>query len=179
MLDTEPVRKKAGDGLTEQGAFVFDDERKGVRLRVLHDLSVDNWIKARHYLKSVPAGARIRMRFEDAHGCVLGCMLWGHATARKLDQKGILELTRMCFIDDTPPCIESKCLSMARKHIRKHHPEIKGLIAYSSTGAGHEGTIYKADNWYALGISKSASWQTRPNRIDRDISQKIRWTRSP
>jgi hypothetical protein len=85
----------------------------------------------------------------------------------------------MCFIDETEPFIESRALGMARKHIRKYHPTVKGLIAYSSTGMGHEGTIYKVDNWYVLGVSGSASWKTRPNRADRDLSPKTRWTRSP
>ena len=165
--------------MLEQASIFSDIERKGVRLRVLHDVSVDHWIKERHYLQSTPPGAILRMCFEDGTNRLLGCMLWGHPTARKLDQEHILELTRMCFIDDTPPCIESKCLAMARRYIRKHCPVIKGLIAYSSSGAGHEGTIYKADNWYALGTSKGASWQTRTGRTDRDLSQKTRWTRSP
>jgi len=165
--------------MIEQLGLFSDLERRGIHLRILHDVSVDHWVRERHYLKSAPAGAVIRMCFEDDASRLLGCMLWGHPTARKLDQEHILELTRMCFIADTPACIESKCLGMARKHIRRHYPVIKGLIAYSSSGAGHEGTVYKADNWYALGTSQGASWQTRENRTNRDLSQKTRWTRSP
>jgi hypothetical protein len=156
-----------------------DAEHRGIRLCIEHDESVDRWISERHYLQSAPKGAIIRMCFKDAEHKILGCMLWGHPTARKLDQRSILELSRMCFIDETAPFIESQCLGMARKHIRTHHNYIKGLIAYSSTGEGHEGTIYKADNWYMLGESKSASWETRQGRTDRDLSIKIRWTRSP
>ena len=156
-----------------------DIKNKNVYLSIVHDSSIDKWIADRHYLKSAPLGAIIRMVFKDNDHKIIGCMLWGHPTARKLDQHSILELYRMYFIDDTEPFIESKCLSMARKHIRKHHPQIKGVIAYSSTAEGHEGITYKADNWYALGTSKGASWETRPGRIDRDLSVKIRWTRSP
>ena len=150
-----------------------------LHLCVLHDTSIDRWIKEYHYLQSVPAGAMIRMCFKDDKQNIIGGMLWGHPTSRKLDHKSILELTRMVFVDDTEPFIESRALAMARKHIRKHCPAVKGLIAYSSTGQGHEGIVYKADNWYVLGVSKSASWQTRPNRADRDLSPKVRWTRSP
>lgn len=165
--------------MLEQARMFSDAERKGIYLHIMRDMSVDNWIKEHHYLQSAPAGAIIRMCFKDSKQRVIGCMMWGHPTSRKLDQKNLLELSRMCFIDDTLPFVESKCLGMARKHIRKYFPAIKGIIAYSSTGAGHEGTIYLADNWYALGVSKGASWETRPNRTDRDLSQKIRWTRSP
>lgn len=173
------ARRLAADGVIQQTTFPPDALHKGLQLCIEHDTSVDDWIRERHYLQSVPAGAIIRMCFKDATQRVIGCMLWGHPTARKLPQDNILELTRMCFIDDTEPFVESKCLSMARKHIRKHHTAIKGLIAYSSNGAGHEGTVYKADNWYALGVSSGASWETRPGRVNRDLSTKTRWTRSP
>ncbi len=106
--------------------------------------------------------------------------MWGRPTSRHIDQKRILELTRMCFIDDTERFVESKALAMARKCIRKHFPEVKGCIAYSSTGQGHDGVIYQADNWFQLGITKGASWNNnvRKGRKDIDTSDKIRWVRS-
>ena len=153
---------------------------KNIYLQVVHDTTLDDWIKERHYLKSAPLGALIKMCFKDSRHNIKGCMMWGNPTARKIDQNNVLELYRMCFTDDTEQFIESKCLAMARKHIRKHYPHVKGLIAYSSSGAGHEGTIYKADNWYVLGETKLASWQTRGGgRTDKDKSKKKRWTRSP
>jgi len=156
-----------------------DEEHKNIRLYEEHDTTVDKWIIEHHYLHSTPAGAIIRLCFKDQAEQVIGCMMWGRPSSRKNDQTAILELTRMCFLDDTEPYVESKCLGMARKHIRKHYAKVKGLIAYCSTGAGHEGTIYMADNWYRLGGSKGGSWESRENRTDRDLSQKIRWTRSP
>ncbi|WP_277669038.1 XF1762 family protein [Caproiciproducens galactitolivorans] len=165
--------------MIEQYCLFSDAERKGIKLYIEHDTSVDEWICKNHYLHSTPAGAIIRMCFKDQTQRVIGCMMWGRPTSRKIDSDAILELTRMCFIDETPPFVESQCLGMARKHIRKYYNKIKGLIAYSSTGAGHEGIIYKADNWYMLGGSKGGSWENRENRTNRDLSLKIRWTRSP
>lgn len=165
--------------MIDQCTLFAHETKNRICLHIQHDISVDHWIAERHYLKSAPAGAIIRMCFKDREQNVIGCMMWGHPTARKIDQKSILELSRMYFVDDTERFVETQCLSMARKHIRKHYRSIKGLIAYSSTGAGHEGIIYAADNWYKLGTSKSASWETRPNRTDRDLSEKTRWTRSP
>lgn len=142
------------DYMIEQIKLFPDGEQKNVRLYVEHDTTVDNWIREYHYLHSVPAGAILRFCFKNASEEILGCMMWGRPTSRKINQKNILELTRMYFVDDTEAFIESKCLSMARKYIRKHCPNVKGLIAYSSTGAGHEGIVYQADNWYALGGQK-------------------------
>jgi len=167
------------DYMIEQIKLFPDGEQKNVRLYVEHDTTVDNWIREYHYLHSVPAGAILRFCFKNASEEILGCMMWGRPTSRKINQKNILELTRMYFVDDTEAFIESKCLSMARKYIRKHCPNVKGLIAYSSTGAGHEGIVYQADNWYALGGQKGGNWENREHRINRDLSTKIRWTRSP
>jgi hypothetical protein len=106
-------------------------------------------------------------------------MMWGRPVARDLDQERLLELTRMYLVDDTPPFIESRVLAMARGYIRKHTPDIKGVLAYSSTGEGHEGTVYEADGWFQLGRTTRSNWDNREGRTMRDDSPKIRWVRSP
>jgi hypothetical protein len=152
-----------------------------LRVEVSHTKELDRWIAERHYLKSTPAGARLRLWIIDDKGERIGAMMWGRPNARKLDQNSLLELTRMYLVDDTEPNAESKSLGLARKHIRKNLPEIKGVIAYSSTGQGHEGTIYKADNWFELGRNKVSAkgWSNRDGRENRDASEKIRWVRTP
>ena len=152
-----------------------------MKVQACHSIELDQWITERHYLHSTPCGARVRLEILDDNGHRIGAMMWGRPTARSLDQNSLLELTRMYLIDETEPYAESKALALARKHIRKHLPDIKGLISYASTGEGHEGTIYQADGWFALGMTKKrkAGWTTRANRKDRDLSQKIRWVRTP
>jgi hypothetical protein len=154
--------------------------RMGIRLEICHTTDIDQWITERHYLHSVPCGARVRMAFKNREGELLGAMMWCRPEARKLEQWELLSLARMVFVGNTAPFVESHCLSLARKHIRKHLPDIKGLVTYTSKGFNHEGTVYKADGWYQLGIVKAPpSWETRENRTDRDRSDKVRWTRSP
>lgn len=151
-----------------------------MRIEECHSKKIDRWIAKRHYLKSIPGGARLRLWFYDDNNNVIGAMMWGRPSARLLDQKIILELTRMYFIDNTEHCIESKALAKARKYIRQNFPEVKGLLAYSSTKQGHGGTIYRADNWFPFGITRGDKW-SRKNRQRKDIdtSPKIRWLRSP
>jgi hypothetical protein len=149
-----------------------------MRLEVTHSTDLDKWIATNHYLKSAPAGARLRLWVIDESGRKIGAMMWGRPTSRRYCQESLLELTRMYFVDDTKPFVESRALAMARKQIRKHFPQIKGLIAYSSTGQGHEGTIYAADNWFNIGKTEKKAWN-RKNRKNIDTSQKLRWVRSP
>lgn len=149
-----------------------------IYLEEVHTTDIDRWIAERHYLRSTPAGAVIRMRFSDAEGNTLGAMLWGRNPSPKQDQHNVLCLTRMCFVDDTEHCIESRALAMARKYIRKHYAKIIGLVAYSSTGEGHEGVVYKADGWFEVSRSKENHRDTRIGRQNRDVSAKIKWVRS-
>lgn len=149
-----------------------------MELKISHSKRTDEWIKQRHYLHSVPAGAVIRMEFYES-GEIIGAMMWGRNTSPKQDQKNMLCLTRMYFVDGTERFSESKGLGMARRYIRKHYPHIKGLVAYSSTGAGHEGIIYQADGWFEVSRSKNKSKDCRIGRKNIDTSSKIKWCRTP
>ena len=154
-----------------------------MRLEWCHTEELDRWIGQRHYLGDPPCGARLRLWVLNEQGERIGAMMWARPTARRpFDGDRILELTRMYIIDDIPPFVESKALGMARKVIRKHFPEIKGLIAYSSEDQGHKGIIYQADGWFVVSnTAGGASWNNnqRTGRADKDTGRKILWVRSP
>lgn len=152
-----------------------------MRLIKSHTKKLDEWIAERHYLKSVPAGAKLRLWAIDDEGNTVGAMMWGRPSARMLNKDMLLELTRMYFIDDTEPFIESRALAMARKMIRKYMPQVKGLLAYSSAGQGHDGIIYRADNWFPFGQTQGGKWNVKGSkpRKNIDTSPKFRWLRSP
>lgn len=150
-----------------------------MKLNIVHSMELDEWVKSRHYLKSVPAGAVIRMEFLDDSGNRIGAMMWGRNPSPKQNQVSQLCLTRMFFVDDTEHFVESRALAMARKHIRKHYPQVKGLCAYSSTGQGHEGTVYQADGWFVVSQTREGSKDQRPGRKNIDSSSKLKWVRSP
>lgn len=150
---------------------------RNMLLKECHDTSLDKWIIERHYLHSAPAGAKLRLWVCDDTGKIIGAMMWGRPTARTYNSNIILELTRLCLVDDTEHCAESKAIAMARKYIRKHIPEIKGLLSYSSTKENHRGTVYLADNWFPVGQTRASSWN-KDGRKNIDTSHKTRWVRS-
>ena len=149
-----------------------------MNLNIVHSTEIDSWIAERHYLHSTPAGAVIRMEFVE-NGKRIGAMMWGRNPSPKQDHQDMLCLTRMYFIDDTDHCVESRALAMARKHIRKHYPQVKGVVAYSSTGEGHEGIVYKADGWFEVSRTRNNSRDCREGRANIDTSAKIKWCRTP
>jgi len=123
-----------------------------------HTEDFDKFIASLHYLGYTPAGARLRLGILQDGIKIIGALMWGRPSSRELDQEQILELTRMVFIDDTESMVESHGLALARKHIRKHFPLVKLLLAYSDTEQGHTGTVYRADNWVLLGKAKGHNW---------------------
>lgn len=148
-----------------------------MRLEICHTTAVDKYIIENHYLHSAPAGAKLRLWVKDDENNTIGAMMWGRPSARTYDPIRILENTRMYMIDGTEPYVESKALGMARKLIRTQLPQVKGLIAYSSTGEEHKGTIYLADGWFAVGLTEAKAWN-KDGRKNIDTSKKIRFVRS-
>lgn len=137
------------------------------------------YIRERHYLESTPPEAVIKLwvLLKDRR---IGAMMWGHPTSRAWGELPILELTRCVFEDGTPPNVESASLARARRYIRTYLTHIRLVLAYSSSGQGHKGTIYVADGWCPLGKTVGREWGTwqRP-RETKDASDKLRWVRSP
>jgi hypothetical protein len=67
---------------------------------------------------------------------------------------GVLELRRLCCIDDTPKNAESFFISRTLKWLKKN-TDIEVIISYADTNHGHAGTIYKASNFQFVGQTSS------------------------
>lgn len=145
--------------------------------RELHD-----WIGARHYTGGAPPGYRLALEF-TLDGQRVGGMLLGRPAGGGLDDELWLELTRVYFVDETPPNVESQGLALMRKIVRTWLPKVRGLVSYSDPEQGHAGTIYGADGWAPFGMTRNGSkgWKNRPGRKGPDgpPSRKIRWVRTP
>lgn len=143
--------------------------------------AASQWIAARHYLESCPAGWVHIYEFTEGRD-LIGAMLVGRPSAKSYDPDKILQLHRMFFVDETAHCVESQALAIMRKNIRTWLPGIRGLLSYSDPSVGHKGTVYEADNWCPLGLTDEPSefaWQSRPGRKKAKRSRKMRWFRTP
>jgi len=72
-------------------------------------------------------------------------------------EEDIIELRRLCCIDDTPKNTESYFIGKMIRWLR-NNTELKTLISYADLSHGHTGIIYKASNWKLVG-------QTPPGRV--------------
>ena len=62
----------------------------------------------------------------------------------------VLELRRLCCIDDTPKNAESFFISKMLKWLKKH-TDVEVILSYADLNYGHEGIIYKASNFQLVG----------------------------
>ena len=66
----------------------------------------------------------------------------------------VLELRRLCCIDDTPKNAESFLIGRSLRWLRKH-TDTEVIISYADSHYGHEGIIYKASNFELVGQTSS------------------------
>jgi hypothetical protein len=72
-------------------------------------------------------------------------------------EEEVLELRRLCCVDDTPKNTESWFVSRCIKYIHQNTP-VKCILSYADPNYSHTGTIYKALNFEYLG-------QTHPTKM--------------
>lgn len=138
--------------------------------------SVDRFVCENHYLEGQPSPQTI-YRYIITGGIMWGWVggaLWGKPIARNEDQENTLELLRFWTVDFTPKNTESYAIGQMIQDITRKGTHER-LIAYASTGQGHEGSIYRATNWEDCGVRKTNTgdgWATRNNRHNDDPSPK-------
>jgi len=93
--------------------------------------------------------------------CMKGAMFFGRMAMRnqwkRFSQResDVIELRRLCCVDDTPKNAESFFISRAIKLLsREWTGDI--IVSYADKEFGHSGTIYKASNFTMLGEIKGA-----------------------
>jgi hypothetical protein len=118
---------------------------------------IEEW----HYSKNVN-GLTTTYCFKllDIEDNLIGAMIYGKIAMANVWQKysdkeeDLIELKRLCCIDNTPKNTESFFIGKTIKWLKKN-TSIKKIISYADTTYGHAGTIYKATNFENIGITKS------------------------
>ena len=115
---------------------------------------VETW----HYSGNVN-GLRLAQCFALFNGKeLIGAMIYGSlgmANAWKKygeSEADVVELRRLCCIDETPKNTESFFIGRTLRWLRKN-TDYKVVVSYADTHHGHEGTIYKASNFQHAGMT--------------------------
>ena len=128
---------------------VFKCERK----------EIAEFIEKWHYSKNVN-GLTTDYCFKllDESGAMIGAMIYGKIAMANVWKKyagvenDLIELKRLCCIDDTPKNTESFFIGNTLRFLRKN-TDIKTVISYADATFGHTGTIYRASNFEFKGMT--------------------------
>lgn len=109
-------------------------------------------IETHHYSHNVN-GLDIRFCFCLTYGTeLIAGMIYGRMAMRNAFLKyatredDVIELRRLCCIDQTPKNTESFFIAKSIQYLTKRTP-IKKIVSYADPTFGHNGTIYKASNF--------------------------------
>jgi hypothetical protein len=131
---------------------------KEFSVKLVERNQIKDFIETYHYSKSINGVMSqycFGLYYEDR---LIGAMLFGAlgmANAWKkytTDSTNLLELRRLCCIDDTPKNTESYFIGKCLKYI-KQNTNIKYIISYADSNQNHTGIIYKATNFKYLGMT--------------------------
>lgn len=97
----------------------------------------------------------------DTEGSIKGALFYGRmAMANQWrrfadSERDVIELRRLCCVDDTPKNAESFLIGRSLRALSKDWGG-KVVVSYADMEYGHEGTIYRASNFECLGAQKGA-----------------------
>lgn len=119
---------------------------------------IKTFVETWHYSKNIN-GVNANYCFSLHDGDqLIGAMIYGRlgmANAWKKygrTSEEVIELRRLCCIDDTPKNTESYFIGASLRYLTKH-TKIKTIVSYADTYHGHIGTIYKASNFRHVGMT--------------------------
>jgi hypothetical protein len=118
-----------------------------------------DFIEFWHYSKNVN-GLTTDFCFKliDVDGNMIGAMIYGKIAMANVWKKyasnefELIELKRLCCIDNTPKNTESFFIGNTLRWLKKN-TKIKTVISYADTTYSHDGTIYKASNFKHSGMT--------------------------
>lgn len=133
---------------------------KEYKVFLCHRKEVVEFIKNWHYSKNVN-GLTTDYCFKllDLNGNMIGAMIYGKIAMANVWKKyskkesELIELKRLCCIDNTAKNTESFFISKTLKWLKKN-TNIKKVISYADTTYLHKGTIYKASNFSYCGMTE-------------------------
>lgn len=119
---------------------------------------VEKW----HYSQNIN-GLNCNYNFAlfNEEGDLIGAAIFGWPAMsnqwRRFSDKreDVMELRRLCCIDDTPKNTESYFIGKCLKWLTDN-TTLKVIASYSDMEYGHSGVIYKASNFECLGFQKGA-----------------------
>lgn len=132
---------------------------KNFIVKIIERKIAEPFVEKWHYSKNIN-GLRISYCFGLYNGDeLIGASIFGAPAMTNQSTKWnpsnpnkLLELRRLCCIDDTPKNTESYFIAKSLNWLKKN-TDIEVIISYADMTYNHEGTIYKASNFKHVGFT--------------------------
>lgn len=132
---------------------------KNYKVSICERNTITDFIEEWHYSKNINGlSSMYCFKLQDEENNLIGAMIYGRiamANAWKkyaTKEEDLMELKRLCCIDNTPKNTESFFIGNTLRWLKKN-TKVKRIISYADTTYSHEGTIYKASNFKYLGMT--------------------------
>ena len=135
-----------------------DRKVKDFEVKLITRKDVQDFIEKWHYSQSIN-GLRVSHVFglfcEDD---LIGAMIYGPLgmanTWKKYgkEESDVIELRRLCCIDNTPKCTESYFIGKTQRWLKKNTNH-KIIVSYADAHYNHTGIIYRATNFKYEGLT--------------------------
>lgn len=134
-------------------------EIKKFKVELCQRGEIRDFVEKWHYSKNIN-GLMSEYCFKLTHeGEIIGAMIYGKIAMAGVWKKytdspdSLIELRRLCCIDDTPKNTESFFIGKTLRFLKKN-TKIKRVLSYSDLTYNHTGVIYKASNFKLIGVTK-------------------------
>ena len=134
---------------------------------------IKEFIETYHYSKNINGiSSPYCFKLLD-NGDMIGAMVYGYIAMQGVWKKyaeketDLIELRRLCCIDDTPKNTESYFIGYTLRWLRDN-TKVKKVISYADETYNHKGVIYKASNFKHLGMTKNGKVIVYKNKLYHD-----------
>jgi len=127
----------------------------------------------RHYLRKRPAIVLLCLKML-VRGTPVGMVIYSAPPPETEKRYGgtTWELSRLYLLDEIPRNAETWLIGQSVRFIKRHHRTVRFLVSYADPAAGHTGTIYRAANWKADGMTDDERKTPRCDYYDERTGQK-------
>jgi len=134
---------------------------KNFKVTLCERNEIRDFIEKWHYSKNINGlMSNYCFKLLDEDSNLIGAMIYGKIAMANVWKKyaekesDLIELRRLCCIDDTPKNTESFFIGNTLRWLKKN-TSIKTVISYADTTYNHSGIIYKASNFKNVGLTNA------------------------
>lgn len=121
-------------------------------VKLVNRKDISAFIETNHYSGSINGCIADYCFALYRDGLMIGAMFYGRMAMRNQyrrfadEEKDVIELRRLCCVDDTPKNTESYFIGKTLRWLQQN-TDIKIVVSYADKEYGHQGTIYRASNF--------------------------------